>query len=148
MPEQPARTVDLLAELHLEIDGPAGFTHVHLSGGPQQLVVEVDDPAAVLAASPGLRTLVRLVRSAPGNLPAGLRPDLRVSVRSGGRELASVCRVGDGLAFRPTLAGASTVAGVVVHRIGRTSLVAATAATAVVLAARVLTSRSGRRRVR
>lgn len=142
------RTVDLLAELHLEIDGPAGFTHVHLSGGPHELIVEVDDPAAVLAASPGLRTLVRLVRSAPGNLPAGLRPDLRVSVRSEGRELATVRRVGDGVAFRPTRAGVTTAAGVVVQRIGRTSLVVATAATTVVVVVRALGRRSGRRRVR
>lgn len=86
MPERRLPRLDVLAELHLEIDGDQGFTHVHVTGGGRELLVDVDDPVAALGAGLDARRVLGAVRAAP----EGLLSDLTVRVRSLGRDLGAV----------------------------------------------------------
>lgn len=86
VPEHRLPRLDVLAELHLEIDGDQGFTHVHVTGGGRELLVDVDDPSAALSAGLDARHAIGAARAAP----EGLLSDLTVRVRSLGQDLGAV----------------------------------------------------------
>ncbi|MEO6881267.1 MAG: hypothetical protein ABI181_10035 [Mycobacteriaceae bacterium] len=114
MPERRLPRLDVLAELHLEIDGDQGFTHVHVTGGGRELLVEVDDPVVALNSGLRARHVVGAVRAAP----EGLLSDLTVRVRSLGRDLAAV-RFDDAgrVSVRPRPAGLRVAARVGLSRV-------------------------------
>ncbi len=113
MPERRLSRLDVLAELHLEIDGDQGFTHVHVTGGGRELLVDVDDPVAALSAGLDARHAIGAARAAP----EGLLSDLTVRVRSLGQDLGAV-RFDDAgrVSIRPRPAGLRVAARVGVAR--------------------------------
>ena len=100
------RSLDVLADLHLEITDDRGFTHVHLSGGPDELVLDIDDPAVALRAGLGARRVRRVSRI----IPDGAFRGVRMLVQSDGRALARVRFTAAGAVRAvPTIAGVRVV---------------------------------------
>lgn len=86
VPGDNSPAIGFVADLVLEVGVGSRRTRAHLSGGPGDLMLDVDDPAVLLRSLP---KGVRIYR-----LPAGgalnLLSDTTVRVRSGGSELGSV----------------------------------------------------------
>jgi hypothetical protein len=97
------RALQLVADLHIELSSERGSASAHLYGDGSGLVLDVDNPAALLSQARGQQFPLEAVRQ--------LIPETPVSVRSQGRDLARLRLTPAGkLRIRPTPMGLGTVA--------------------------------------
>jgi hypothetical protein len=94
----PARLLELVADLHIEFSSEQGDASAHLHGGSTGLVLDVDHPALMVNQIRGQDLPLQAVRDVIADTP--------VSVRSQGRELGRLRLTGGGkVRVRPTAAG-------------------------------------------
>ena len=122
--------LDLLADLHLTVDDGPRTASAHLTGGPNDLVLDVDHPVTMLRAVPR--------RSLPDGLEVPLLDSLSgtsIRVTSQGRTVGRLGVKSNGRPqFRPSLAGlAFPVRSAMASRTARIIAAIAAAATAVAI---------------
>ncbi len=137
-PLDSERRLSIEADLRVEVDDGGRLTVAHLRDGPVGLVLEMDQPAALLAAV----SWRRLAGELPVRPPPELVDGVSVRLRSHGKDLGRVRLTRTGrIRIRPTPTG--LVAVVAAHLTRRRSLAyAGGVAVALALATTLLRRRS------
>lgn len=107
-PDDLPRRLVIDADLRVEVEEGGRSTTAHLRAEPAGLVLEMDEPAALLATVPWRRLAGRL----PVRPPRELVDAVSVLLRSGGTDLGRIRLTPAGrVRIRPTPAGLVAVAG-------------------------------------